>query len=150
MQEPMMERVKNNPEYFDALERAGFRVDRYKGFLDIAALRAAGYHLDNGACARIFSGEIKIKSDSPIEKFTPKGLLFQDGSELEGEVVVFATGFVRDYLQQIAPLVGEETVQRVGGFFQMGSDGEQVNVMKPAGQLKDSPRRICPPVSRLC
>jgi hypothetical protein len=35
-----------------------------------------------------------LKSDGPIKKFTPTGLLFEDGSTLDGDVVIFATGFV--------------------------------------------------------
>lgn len=37
-------------------------------------------------------GKIKIKSDSQISEFTPTGLKFENGSELEAEVVVFCTG----------------------------------------------------------
>jgi NAD(P)H-nitrite reductase large subunit len=33
-----------------------------------------------------------MKSDSPIEHFTPTGLKFQDGSELSADLVIFATG----------------------------------------------------------
>lgn len=33
-----------------------------------------------------------MKSGAQIEKFTENGLKFDDGSELEADVVVFATG----------------------------------------------------------
>jgi hypothetical protein len=42
----------------------------------------------------IIDGKIKLKADSEIENFTKKGLKFKDGSELEADGVIFATGFV--------------------------------------------------------
>lgn len=50
--------------------------------------------IDVGASELIASGEIKLKHGGEIERFTPKGLLFDDKTELEADVVVFATGFV--------------------------------------------------------
>lgn len=35
-----------------------------------------------------------MKNDSQIQGFTTKGLKFEDGSEVETDVVVFCTGFV--------------------------------------------------------
>lgn len=42
----------------------------------------------------IIDQKIKLKSDGPIKKFTPTGLSFEDGSTLDADVVVFATGSV--------------------------------------------------------
>jgi hypothetical protein len=50
--------------------------------------------LDQGASQLIVDGKIKLKSDSILERFTKNGLKFEDGSELEADVVVYATGFV--------------------------------------------------------
>jgi hypothetical protein len=41
----------------------------------------------------IIDGQIKVKSDSPIKQFTSTGLQFEDGSVLEADVVIFATGW---------------------------------------------------------
>ena len=40
----------------------------------------------------IADGRIKMKSDSELERFTEGGILFKDGSELEADVVILATG----------------------------------------------------------
>lgn len=125
--------MRQNPELFDSLERAGFRVDREVGFLDLAVTRAGGYYLDVGGSAKIISGEIKVKSDSPIERFTNSGLLFKNGSQLEADVIVFATGFTRNYAKQIESIVGESVASRIGSFWSLDEEGEQLNVMKPAG-----------------
>ena len=42
----------------------------------------------------LIDGKIKLKNGTQIERFTEKGLKFQDGSELEADVVVLATGCV--------------------------------------------------------
>jgi NAD(P)H-nitrite reductase large subunit len=47
---------------------------------------------DVGASEMVADGRIKIKSDSELERFTERGVLFKDGSELEADVIVFATG----------------------------------------------------------
>lgn len=52
------------------------------------------YETDVGASQLIIDGKIKLKNDSPIAGFTPKGLAFEDGSTLDADVVVFATGSV--------------------------------------------------------
>lgn len=40
----------------------------------------------------IVDGKIKVKSDSELNRFTEKGVLFKDGSHLEADVIVLATG----------------------------------------------------------
>lgn len=50
--------------------------------------------IDVGASQLIIDGKIKLKSDSQIERFTKNGIKFENGSELEADVVVFSTGCV--------------------------------------------------------
>ena len=40
----------------------------------------------------IVDGKIKIKNDSQIERFTKTGLKFENGSEVDADVIMFATG----------------------------------------------------------
>lgn len=49
--------------------------------------------VDVGACQKIIDGKIKIKNDSLIERFTKTGIKFQNGSELEADVILYATGY---------------------------------------------------------
>jgi len=49
---------------------------------------------DVGASQMVIDGKIKLKNDSSISAFTDKGLKFEDGSEIEADVVIFATGCV--------------------------------------------------------
>lgn len=63
--------------------------------------------LDVGASQLIIDRKIKLKSDGPIKKFTPTGLLFEDGSTLDADVVIFATGSV------FLPFLGDNSVTDV-------------------------------------
>ena len=42
----------------------------------------------------IIDGKIKLKNDAQISRFTENGLEFEDGSTLDADTVVFATGWV--------------------------------------------------------
>ncbi|KIW29520.1 uncharacterized protein PV07_05333 [Cladophialophora immunda] len=119
-------------ERFDDLERAGFRVDRKTPLMDNILSRYGGYYIDIGACSHVVRGEIKVKSGVPITTFTPKGLRFQDGSELEGGVVVIATGQDHDYRNQVAEIVGKDLASKLSEFWGLDEEGEVRNVMKPA------------------
>jgi NAD(P)H-nitrite reductase large subunit len=48
--------------------------------------------IDTGTSQLIADGKIKLKSGPQIERFTDDAIRFDDGSELEADVVVFATG----------------------------------------------------------
>jgi hypothetical protein len=47
---------------------------------------------DVGASQLIIDGKIKLKNDAQIARFTQTGLEFSDGSALDADAVVFATG----------------------------------------------------------
>jgi hypothetical protein len=40
----------------------------------------------------VADGRIKVKSDSEMERVTERGVLFKDGSHLEADVIILATG----------------------------------------------------------
>lgn len=48
--------------------------------------------IDVGGSQAIIDGRIKLKSSGQISRFTKNGLLFDDGSTLDADVVIFATG----------------------------------------------------------
>lgn len=48
--------------------------------------------LDIGASELIINGKIKLKNDSPILEFHESGLTFADGSHIDADVVICATG----------------------------------------------------------
>ena len=42
----------------------------------------------------IVDGKIKIKNNTQIERYTKTGLKFTDGTELDADVVLYATGYI--------------------------------------------------------
>jgi len=47
---------------------------------------------DVGGSQYLIDGKVKLKNDSQIKEFYDGGLRFEDGSELEADVVIFCTG----------------------------------------------------------
>ena len=56
-------------------------------------MHAAGA-TDVGASQLLIDGKIKLKNDSRIRRFTKTGFEFEDGSTVDADVVMFATGCV--------------------------------------------------------
>ena len=50
------------------------------------------HQLDVGPSEMVADGRIKLKSDSELDKFTESGVRFEDGSHLEADVIIIATG----------------------------------------------------------
>jgi NADH dehydrogenase FAD-containing subunit len=48
--------------------------------------------IDTGASKLIADGKIKLKTDSVIKSFSENSIVFENGTELAADVVVFATG----------------------------------------------------------
>jgi NAD(P)H-nitrite reductase large subunit len=56
---------------------------------------------DTGECQLIADGKIKLKSGSQIENFTEKGIQFEDGTVLDADVVIFATGYTFSFFSYL-------------------------------------------------
>ena len=108
-------------ETLDGLRRVGFRLNTGidgTGFILLVWTRGSGYYFgatitkhlhchrtvirntDVGASQMIIDGKIKIKNDYQISRFTKDGLEFEDGSTLDADAVVFATGYCVSFCAQ--------------------------------------------------
>lgn len=52
--------VEKEHERFDALERAGFRVERYGDIFEFLCVRLGGHYLDVGCSAKIAAGLVSF------------------------------------------------------------------------------------------
>lgn len=94
-----------DPEPFDGLNKVGFRAE-LPNILKIHE-RSGGHYLDVGCSQKIIDGKVKVKGGE-IESFTPTGLKFTDGSTLDSDLIVFATGFNTNIREEMEKIVGPE------------------------------------------
>ena len=81
----------------------------------------------------IVDGKIKLKSNSGgIQQFTEDALIAEDGSKVEADVVLFATGY-GDARNPIREIVGEELGQKITPIWGLDEEGELRTCWKEIG-----------------
>ncbi|GAB7340488.1 hypothetical protein MBLNU457_6912t1 [Dothideomycetes sp. NU457] len=126
--------IDANPARFDALEAVGFRLERKGDIYDNLYSRFGGHYVDIGTSARIARGEIRVKG-SPVKEWTEKGLKFEDGEEIEADLVVLCTGFEKDFRKMARRVIGE-AAEDMDEFFGVDEEGEIRGAWKIAGHPK--------------
>ncbi len=140
--EQMAERDK---DLYDRLEKAGFMLDfgdDGSGLFMKYLRRGSGYYIDVGASELVADGKIKLKSNVAVDEITETSVKFSDGSELEADLIVYATGY-SSMNGWAAQLISQEVADKVGKCWGLGSDttkdpgpweGELRNMWKPTHQ----------------
>ncbi|EGO00177.1 hypothetical protein SERLA73DRAFT_52761 [Serpula lacrymans var. lacrymans S7.3] len=117
------------------LQKRGFKltfgVDD-SGFLLLAFEKSGGYYLDVGASQLIVDGKIKLKSDSPVARFTPSGLEFENGSTLDADVVIFATGF-SDVRSSYREVLDDAIGDKLSPIWGLNAEGEFNSAWREVG-----------------
>lgn len=119
----------------EGLERAGFKVDRGPddaGIFIKYFQRGGGYYIDVGASQLIVDGKIKVKHGQEITEIRPHGIKFADGSELEADEIVLATGY-QNMRTQARLLFGDELADRVGDVWGYNPEGEFRTIWQRSG-----------------
>ncbi|KAI1741871.1 hypothetical protein F4680DRAFT_457637 [Xylaria scruposa] len=122
-------------EILDGLDKAGFKVDRGPdgaGLFFKYFQRGGGYYIDVGASQLIADGKIKVKQGQEIDEVLPHGLRFQDGTELEADEIVFATGY-QNMRTQTRIMFGDEVADRVGDVWGFNDEGEIRTIWQRSG-----------------
>lgn len=117
---------ENDREILEGLENAGFKVDY--GPDDAGSFikylqRGGGYYIDVGASRLIADGAIRVKQGQEIEKILPHGLKFADGTELEADEIVLATGY-QNMKTQTRLMFGDHVADRVPDVWGLDQEGE--------------------------
>lgn len=126
---------RNDAKILEGLEKAGFKVDKGPmgaGLLTKYLQRGAGYYIDVGASQLIADGKIKIKQGQEITKIIPTGLQFADGSQLEADEIVFATGY-QNMRSTTRIILGDEVADRVGDVWGFNQEGEVRTIWRRSG-----------------
>ncbi|KAG2078548.1 FAD/NAD(P)-binding domain-containing protein [Suillus decipiens] len=128
-------------ELLEGLRKRGFKTtlgDDDSGLMFMLWDKLGGYYLDVGASQMIIDGKIKLKSDGPISRFTQTGLLFEDGSTLDADVVLYATGYV-DVRHAYRALLPESLHDKLYPIWGLDKEGELNSVCREVGgRSKDS------------
>ncbi|WP_340109232.1 NAD(P)/FAD-dependent oxidoreductase [Pikeienuella sp. HZG-20] len=142
---PVYDKIREvDAEFYAGLEKAGFQHDwgaDGSGLFMKYLRRGSGYYIDVGASQLVIDGEIKLKAGQ-VSEIVEDGVLFEDGSKLEADLIVYATGY-GSMNGWVADLIDQETADRIGKCWGLGSDtpkdpgpweGEQRNMWKPTQQ----------------
>jgi cation diffusion facilitator CzcD-associated flavoprotein CzcO len=118
------------------LRKVGFLLDNGEDdtgyFLKLLRYQA-GYYLNIGASDLIIAGKIKLKSGVDIRRLTARHVIFSDGSSLEADIIVLATGY-RPLQDSVRAMFGDEVTDRVGPIWGIGDDGEACGIYAETGQ----------------
>ncbi|KAJ7506977.1 FAD/NAD(P)-binding domain-containing protein [Mycena galericulata] len=104
------------------------------GFLGFFLDRtASGTMLDVGCGQLIIDGKIKIKQGVEVEKVVSDGLVLKDGSKLEADVIVLATGNEPIIANAVA-IFGEGIKEKIGSrIWGLDEEGELTRCYRPTG-----------------
>ena len=139
------EMKKREADLYGRLEKAGFLLDfgdDESGLFMKYLRRGSGYYIDIGASDLVANGDIKLKSGVSIAEIKPNSVLLTDGTELEADTIVLATGYgsMNGWAGQ---LISSDVADKVGKCWGLGSDttkdpgpweGELRNMWKPTQQ----------------
>lgn len=104
-------------ELLDRLEEKGFQLSKGpngQGLLGAIFGGATGYYFNVGASDLIIDGTIGLHRGE-VTGFGPTGPTFDDGSTLEADLVVFATGY-QPAKTRVEAVLGSEVAQTLGSF----------------------------------
>lgn len=126
---------KNDAQTLEGLKKAGFQVDNGPdngGLLVKYLQRGGGYYIDVGASQLIVDGKVKVKQGQEIAEILPNGIKFADGSELEADEIVFATGY-QNMRTQARIIFGDEVADRIGNVWGFDANGEMRTIWRRSG-----------------
>ena len=142
---PVYDQIRQqDKEFYERLEAAGFELDfgdDDSGLFMKYLRRGSGYYIDVGASELIADGTIKLVHGQ-LDHLTENSVVLADGTEIDADVVVYATGY-GSMNGWAADLMGQEVADRVGKVWGLGSEttkdpgpweGEQRNMWKPTQQ----------------
>ena len=127
--------AEHDKEMLSGLAKAGFKVDSGPdgaGLFIKYFQRGGGYYINVGASELIASGQIKVKQGQEIEAVLPHGLRFADGSELEADEIIFATGY-QNMRTQTRTMFGDEVADKVGDVWGFNEEGEMRTIWQRSG-----------------
>ncbi|KAK7736128.1 hypothetical protein SLS53_007155 [Cytospora paraplurivora] len=126
---------KRDKATIDGLTKAGFKIDKGPddcGLYIKYIQRGGGYYIDVGASQLIIDGKIKVKQGQEVTEVLPHGLRFADGTELEADEIIFATGY-QNMRTQARAIFGDEVADELGDVWGLDENGEIRTLWRSSG-----------------
>lgn len=123
-------------ELLNGLSKVGLRLGdgvNGMGWLDLFLRTGGGYYLNKGTSEIIADGGIKIEQFDRVVEFTPTGVKLDDGTIIEADLVVLATGY-QNRKVEVAEWFGDDVAERVGDIATLDAEGEWANIWGQTGQ----------------
>ncbi|RPD81236.1 dimethylaniline monooxygenase (N-oxide-forming) [Lentinus tigrinus ALCF2SS1-7] len=122
-------------ELHDKLRKGGVNLNmgpEGQGLYLLVMERGGGYWMDKGGADLIADGSIKVRSGVSPQNFTDGSVVLSDGSKLEADVVIFATGYVN--MREVnAELLGEGVIGQTDEVYGLDAEGEIKGSYRPSG-----------------
>ena len=138
------------------LADAGFALDSGpdgSGLFMKYLTRGGGYYIDVGTSQLIADRKIKIKQGHGVKAIKPHSVILEDGTELEADEVVFATGY-RNMRESARKIFGDELADRVSDVWGFDEEGETRGMWRRSGHpgfwFFGGNLALCRFYSRLC
>jgi putative flavoprotein involved in K+ transport len=128
--------IELDKKLINDLIAAGFKWDNGEddtGYQMKIRTRYGGYYLNAGCSDLIISGAIGLCQYEQIEKFVADGALLKDGTLMQADLIVTATGFIPQETV-VRQLLGDEIAQKIGPVWGIAPDGEMNNMWRRTNQ----------------
>ncbi|OAA72428.1 Monooxygenase [Cordyceps fumosorosea ARSEF 2679] len=103
------------------------------GLADHQLILGGHYYIDQGACAMIADGRVKVhRCEGGVARLTERSVELADGRSVEADVVVLATGFEGN-MEHVRGLMGDEVADRLVGFGELDEEQERRGWWRPTG-----------------
>ncbi|KAK4182154.1 putative monooxygenase [Podospora australis] len=122
-------------DLLEGLEKAGFKTDKgvdEGGLFAKYLQRGGGYYIDVGMSQLIIDGKVKVKQGQEIVEVLDKGLKFADGTEIEADEIIFATGY-ENMRGTAKSIFGDELYERTNDIWGWDEEGEMRTIWKGSG-----------------
>lgn len=126
---------KRDGDLLKGLAAAGFSVDRGPddcGFWLKYVQRGGGYYIDVGCSQLIVDGKIKVVNGTEIERVKTHSVVFANGTELEADEIIFATGY-QNMRSTTRKVFGDDIANRVNDVWGLNEEGELRTMWRASG-----------------
>ena len=129
--------IENDRELLEGLKSKGFRLnnggDDNTGFQMSYLRRGGGYCFNVGCSDLIINGEVGLVQYSDIDTFISNGVRLKDGSTIEADLLVTATGY-KNQQDTVRHFLGDDVAERIGQVWGFDEGGELRNMWRRTSQ----------------